>query len=61
VPDTRQANRKDAVNPARRDAFPGTDPASTFVGATGFVFPDLMVEIDAWANLDIDLSALEDA
>jgi len=58
---TTRIDKKDKVNAARKDAFSGTYPASTFVGATGFVFPDLLVEIDAWANLDIDLSALEDA
>ena len=58
---TTRIDKKDEVNAARKGAFKGTYPASTFVGSTGFVFPDLMVEIDAWTNLDIDLSALEDA
>jgi 2-iminobutanoate/2-iminopropanoate deaminase len=48
--------RKDAVNAARRAAFRGVYPASTFVGISALVFPGLLVEIDAWANLDIDLT-----
>lgn len=47
---------KDEVNAARKAAFRPAYPASTFVGVSGFVFPGLLVEIDAWANLDIDLT-----
>jgi 2-iminobutanoate/2-iminopropanoate deaminase len=49
-------SRKDEVNAARKAAFRPTYPASTLVGVSGFVFPGLLVEIDAWANLDIDLT-----
>lgn len=49
---------KDAVGRARRDFFAGqaTFPASTLVEVSGLVFPELVVEIDAWARLDIDLA-----
>jgi len=46
---------KDEVNSARRDMFRPTYPVSTFLGVSGFVFPGLKVEVDAWANLDISL------
>jgi enamine deaminase RidA (YjgF/YER057c/UK114 family) len=48
--------RKDEVNAARKAAFSGTYPASTLLEVSGFVFPDLLVEIDACANLDISLT-----
>jgi 2-iminobutanoate/2-iminopropanoate deaminase len=48
--------RKDEVNAARKSAFRPAYPASTFVGVSGLVFRGLLVEIDAWANLDIDLT-----
>ncbi|TBV03536.1 RidA family protein [Phytopseudomonas dryadis] len=49
---------KDEVGRARRDFFAGqaTFPASTLVEVSGLVFPELVVEIDAWARLDIDLA-----
>ncbi|MEF7614873.1 RidA family protein [Aquincola sp. MAHUQ-54] len=51
---------KDAVGRARRDFFaaaqPGAPyPASTLVGVSALVFPELRVEIDAVARLDVDL------
>lgn len=48
--------RKDEVNAARKAAFSGVYPASTLVEVKGLVFPDLLVEIDAFANLDISLN-----
>lgn len=48
--------RKDEVNAARKAAFSGTYPASTLVEVKGFAFPDLLVEIDAFANLDVSLA-----
>ncbi|BDH47800.1 hypothetical protein TUM12370_38440 [Salmonella enterica subsp. enterica serovar Choleraesuis] len=51
---------KDEVGRARRDFFSGqrTFPTSTLVGVKELVFPDLRVEIEASARLDIDLSTL---
>ncbi len=46
---------KDEVGRARGDFFEGHYPTSTLVGASGLVFPELRVEIDAWARLDVDL------
>lgn len=46
---------KDAVGRARREVFQGSYPCSTLVGVSGLVFPELKVEIDAFARLDIDL------
>lgn len=50
---------KDEVGRARRDFFqapqPGPYPCSTLVQVSGLVFPELTVEIDAFARLDIDL------
>jgi 2-iminobutanoate/2-iminopropanoate deaminase len=46
---------KDAVGRARRDFFEGVYPCSTLVGVQALVFPELKVEIDAWARLDVDL------
>lgn len=48
---------KDAVGRARRDFFAGHTPCSTLVAVSGLVFPELTVEIDAWARLDVDLRA----
>lgn len=48
-------SRKDEVNAARKALFRDTYPASTLVGVKDLVFPDLLVEIDAFANLDISL------
>ncbi len=53
---TEMAFRED-VNTARAAAFRPYYPASTFVAVTGFTFPDLLIEIDAFANLDVDLQA----
>ncbi|MFC5695432.1 RidA family protein [Pseudomonas sp. GCM10022186] len=54
---------KDEVGRARRDFFAGqgTFPASTLVEVSGLVFPELVVEIDAWARLDIDLANCDEA
>jgi enamine deaminase RidA (YjgF/YER057c/UK114 family) len=46
---------KDEVGRARRDFFQSPYPCSTLVGVSGLVFPELKVEIDAFARLDIDL------
>lgn len=47
---------KDAVGRARRDFFgSGPWPASTLVAVQALVFPELVVEIDAFARLDADL------
>jgi enamine deaminase RidA (YjgF/YER057c/UK114 family) len=46
---------KDEVGRARKDFFEGHYPCSTLVGVQGLVFPELRVEIDAWARLDVDL------
>lgn len=53
---------KDEVGRARRDFFTGFAcyPTSTLVEVKGLVFPELRVEIEASARLDIDLrTALE--
>lgn len=46
---------KDEVGRARRDFFDGHYPCSTLVAVSALVFPELRVEIDAWARLDVDL------
>ena len=46
---------KDEVGRARRDFFGGHFPCSTLVEVRALVFPELRVEIDAWARLDVDL------
>ncbi|MCO7515800.1 RidA family protein [Pseudomonas guariconensis] len=48
---------KDAVGRARRDFFEGFAcyPTSTLVEVSALVFPELLVEIEASARLDIDL------
>jgi 2-iminobutanoate/2-iminopropanoate deaminase len=46
---------KDEVGRARKDFFEGHYPCSTLVAVSGLVFPELRVEIDAWARLDVDL------
>ena len=47
---------KDGVGRARRDFFGSTPwPASTLVAVQALVFPELKVEIDAFARLDVDL------
>ena len=54
---------KDDVGRARREFFAdvaangGAYPCSTLVQVSGLVFPELRVEIEAFARLDIDLSA----
>lgn len=51
---------KDEVGRARRDFFAGfaTYPTSTLVQVCALVFPELVVEIEASARLDIDLRAV---
>lgn len=51
----RDINDKDEVGRARRDFFQAPYPCSTLVEVSGLVFPELTVEIDAFARLDIDL------
>jgi enamine deaminase RidA (YjgF/YER057c/UK114 family) len=46
---------KDAVGRARREFFGSAFPCSTLVAVKALVFPELCVEIDAWARLDVDL------
>jgi 2-iminobutanoate/2-iminopropanoate deaminase len=46
--------RKDEVNAARAAFFTGIYPCSTLVEVKGLVFPDLLVEIDAFANFSVD-------
>jgi len=46
---------KDEVGRARRDFFKAPYPCSTLVEVKGLVFPELKVEIDAFARLDIDM------
>ena len=48
---------KDAVGRARRAFFGDVFPCSTLVAVPALVFPELAVEIDAWARLDVDLRA----
>ncbi len=45
---------KDEVNKARAAFFKGAFPCSTLVEVKGLVFPDLLVESDAVANLTVD-------
>ena len=46
---------KDEVGRARRDFFGKDYPCATLVGVSALVFPELRVEIDAWARLDAPL------
>lgn len=46
---------KDEVGRARRDFFGAHTPCSTLVAVQALVFPELRVEVDAWARLDVDL------
>ena len=46
---------KEGVGRARREFFGAHTPTSTLVEVSGLVFPELCVEIDAWARLDVDL------
>jgi 2-iminobutanoate/2-iminopropanoate deaminase len=48
---------KDEVGRARKEFFEGHYPCSTLVAVRALVFPELRVEIDAWARLDVDLRA----
>ena len=48
---------KDEVGRARRDFFKAPYPCSTLVAVKALVFPELRVEIDGWARLDVDLSS----
>jgi enamine deaminase RidA (YjgF/YER057c/UK114 family) len=54
---------KDDVGRARREVFAdvaangGAYPCSTLVQVSALVFPELRVEIEAFARLDIDMSA----
>ncbi|KRV70519.1 RidA family protein [Pseudomonas citronellolis] len=52
---------KDEVGRARRDFFAGQAcyPTSTLVAVSGLVFPELRVEIEASARLDVDLRTAE--
>lgn len=46
---------KDGVNRARTERFgPHVYPCSTLIVVSGFVFPEVSVEIDAWSNLTVD-------
>jgi enamine deaminase RidA (YjgF/YER057c/UK114 family) len=49
--------RKDEINSARAAFFRGIFPCSTLVEVKGLVFPDLLVEIDAFANFAVDRHA----
>nr|WP_198979859.1 RidA family protein [Herbaspirillum sp. ASV7] len=46
---------KDEVGRARRDFFGAPYPCSTLVAVSALVFPELTVEIDAFARLGVDL------
>lgn len=46
---------KDEVGRARRDFFSRPYPCSTLVEVRGLVFPELRVEVDAFARLGVDL------
>ena len=46
---------KDDIGRARRVFFGENLPCSTLVAVSELVFPELRVEIDAWARLDVDL------
>ena len=47
---------KEAVGRARCQFFQAPYPCSTLVQVQGLAYPELKVEIDAWARLDVDLS-----
>ena len=47
--------RKEEVNAARKAAFSDLYPCSTLVEVTGFAFPGLLIEVDAFASLGIDM------
>lgn len=46
---------KDEVSAARALVFGPVYPCSTLVGTSALVFPDLLVEVDAFADLRVDL------
>jgi len=46
---------KDEVGRARRDFFGTPYPCSTLVAVSALVFPELTVEVDAFARLGVDL------
>ncbi len=46
---------KDDVSCARRDFFKSIYPCSTLVEVSNFVFEDIVIEIDAFARLDVDI------
>ncbi len=46
---------KEGVGRARKEFFGAHTPCSTLVAVRGLVFPELCVEVDAWARLDVDL------
>ncbi|SNS88799.1 Enamine deaminase RidA, house cleaning of reactive enamine intermediates, YjgF/YER057c/UK114 family [Noviherbaspirillum humi] len=50
---------KDEVGRARREFFRTPYPCSTLVAVKDLVFPELTVEIDAFARLDIDMRAAQ--
>ncbi|MCC2099267.1 MAG: RidA family protein [Hyphomicrobiales bacterium] len=50
-------SRKDEVNAERKAAFAALYPCSTLVEVNAFAFPGLLVEVDAFANLTIDMRA----
>ncbi len=54
---------KDEVGRARRDFFAGFVhfPTSTLVEVSALVFPELVVEIEASARLDIDLRTAQES
>ena len=51
---TRMAD-KEEIGRARREFFGDHFPCSTLVAVSELVFPELLVEVDAWARLDVDL------
>lgn len=53
-------NQKDGVNAARAALFGPVYPCSTLVGAPVLAFPGLLVEVDAFADLAVDLRAATD-
>lgn len=46
---------KQGVGRARNEFFGAHTPCSTLVAVRGLKFPELCVEGDAWARLDVDL------
>lgn len=54
-------SRKDDVNAARAECFQPLFPCSTLVEAKSFAFPGLLVEVDVFANLRVDMHAAAQA